>query len=252
MALVVTAESLVLLTLVVLVAGLLRSHAEILRILHDNGLGTAEHGDRSAAGPEAAPVAVQSVVPRPPSGPLRSGAGSRTFEVVGVTPSGEAIAVGVQGRPILLAFLSSGCGSCAGFWTRLSEGGGAELEPFRVVVVTMGPARESESALRALQSRETTVVMSSEAWDDYDVPGSPYFLALDHGEVRGEGTAARWDQLISLMGQAQADSGVEPTSASGRSTLGREERADADLAAAGIFPGDPRLHPHGGDGTGGR
>jgi hypothetical protein len=142
----------------------------------------------------------------------------------------------------MLAFLSSGCATCATFWGRLTAGADAELEPFRVVVVTMDPTRESDSALRQLRPAHLPVIMSAEAWGAYDVPGSPYFVAIEAGVVRGEGTASTWDQLLSLVNQA-ADDHTLPALTRRSTTRQREERADAELAAAGILPGDPRLYP---------
>jgi len=232
--LVVSAESLVLLILVVLVAGLLRSHADILRLLHDHGI---VPGDEQA--PPTAPVAVAA----PTLARVSSSSGSLGApDLAGLSPEGEAVAVGVGNRPTMLAFLSSGCGTCAAFWGRLADGADAELEPFRVVVVTMDPARESESALRQLRPAQLPVVMSAEAWEAYDVPGSPYFVAVEAGVVRGQGTASTWEQLISLVQQAAADATL-PALSGRNTTRRREERADAELAAAGIRPGDPRLYP---------
>jgi hypothetical protein len=234
--LVVSAESLVLLILVVLVAGLLRSHADILRLLHDHGIVPDE---------EPAPVPPGASVPVPAPAMTRPSSAAVSVpapDVAGLSPEGEMVAVGVGARPTMLAFLSSGCGTCAAFWARLADGAEEELEPFRVVVVTMDAARESESALRQLRPAHLPVVMSAEGWEAYDVPGSPYFVAVEGGVVRGQGTASTWDQLISLVRQAAADATL-PALTGRNTTRQREERADAELAAAGIRPGDPRLYP---------
>ena len=234
MVLVVSAESLVLLILVVLVAGLLRSHADLLRLLHDHGIVPADQDAPVAAGAPVPVAAPARPDPRRATGPAP--------DVAGLSPEGEMVAVGVGTRPTMLAFLSSGCGTCAGFWARLGEGADGELDPFRVVVVTMDPARESESALRQLRPAHVPVVMSAEAWEAYDVPGAPYFVAVEGGTVRGQGTASTWDQLLSLVHQAAADATL-PALTGRNTTRRREERADAELAAAGIRPGDPRLYP---------
>ena len=236
MVFVVSAESLVLLILVILVAGLLRSHADMLRLLHDHGIVPQDH-QAPVAPPASLPAPTRIASPYAHPSPSRTGAP----DVAGPSPEGEAVAVAVGTRPTLLAFLSSGCRTCATFWGRLSEGADAELEPFRVVVVTMDPTRESDSALRQLRPAHLPVVMSAEAWEAYDVPGSPYFVAVDGAAVKGQGTASTWDQLTSLLRQAEADAtGPGPTAT--RTTRGREQRADDELAAAGILPGDPRLY----------
>jgi hypothetical protein len=88
--------------------------------------------------------------------------------------------------------------------------------------------------LRAAEPRDVTVVMSSAAWTDYRVPGSPYFVLVDGpaGRVRGEGTGAHWDQVKNLLRQAADDA----------ADAGREVRIDRELLAHGIAPGDPSLY----------
>ena len=57
----------------------------------------------------------------------------------------------------------------------------------------MGPEGESASAITGLAPEHVLVVMSSEAWDAYGVPGSPYFVYIDGatGSIVGEGHRAR-------------------------------------------------------------
>ena len=207
-----------------LVIGLLKSHAEILRQLHELGAGRAEDNGH------AVPVGLA----------LGTSSGAAAHDVAGRTPAGEAAVVAVRdvGHDTLLAFLSSGCLTCAGFWEALGAGGDLGLPaPMRVVAVTKDPGEESESTIRGLSSGPT-VVMSTQAWFDYEVPGSPYFVHVSAttGRVAGEGTASTWDQVVSLVHRAAADAT--------RSRAGNgEERVDQELTAAGILPGDPSLYP---------
>jgi len=237
----VVIEAVVLAFLALLVAGLLRSHAEILRTFHDLGVGRD---------PDAG-AGVSTAVPAPTL--ARSASGTAT----GSTPGGDVVVVGVVGaeQPTLLAFLSSGCITCHHFWEtfatpRLDLPGGA-----RLVVVTMGDEAESPAAVAKLAPAGVTVVMSSEAWDEYNVPGSPYFAFVDgaSGRVLGEGTAPDWDQVVRLMSDAGDDDVFEAARAAGgvraqraeRRNLddrAREARADEILMAAGIHPGDPSLY----------
>lgn len=216
--------------LAVLVAGLLRSHAQILAQLH-------ELTPASPAGPGAAtPVASPATIP-----PRAVVDGGTVVDLVGTTPADETLSIAVRTPRVdtLLAFLSTGCTTCSALWTGLQEGEGPALpDRTRLVVVTLGPGDESPARLRRLQPDGVPVVMSSEAWQDYKVPGSPYFIWVDgtEGRVRGEGSARSWPEVVSLMGDAAADAA---DAAGGRS---REARVDAELAAAGLFPGDPRLH----------
>jgi hypothetical protein len=200
---IVSVETVLLVILVVLVAALLRSHAEILRRL----------------GPEGA------ALPRLPD----PAAGDRTDvgapEIAGVTPTGDAINLSLNGAPVLLAFLSSGCTSCAGFWERLGEH--PLPHGLKPMIVTRGPDREQRSKLRSMAPTSAPVVMSSGAWEAYAVPGTPYFVMVEGGEIRGEGVATTWDALTSLVGDA-----VE------------EQRGiDERLAAAGIGLDHPSLFP---------
>jgi hypothetical protein len=216
-------ESLAIVLLGVLVVGLLRSHAEIIRSLHD--LGTLDRRDGAQA-------------PRPrPSLRPSSGDGS---DLSGLSLSGSAVQVGVANgkEHTLLAFLSSGCMSCVALWQELGEGDPTdEMQDTRLVVVTKGPEAESRSRLEELAPGGITVIQTTEAWHDYGVPVSPYFILVDgmSGKTIGEGSATSWAQVRSLMGQALADA---------RSEAGVGEiRADAELRKAGIGPGHPSLYP---------
>jgi hypothetical protein len=239
MAVLITAEALAIALLAVLVAGLLRSHAEILRALRDAGIETGHAG--AATGPRVVP-------PR--------ATGAAAHDVVGSTPQGESVAIGVvgAGQDTVLAFLTTGCITCSGFWQSFAERGEHSLTAGRVVIVTRDVGEESESKVRALAPRHVPVVMSSRAWADYDVPGAPYFVHVEgaSGRITGEGTAAGWDQLVSLLDQAAADGALSATRVDdARTDVEREARADRDLLAAGYQPGDPRLHPEPGTPAGG-
>lgn len=183
-------ETALLVLLCVLVAGLLRSHAEILRALHSAGLGL--EGDQAGA----VPVRVGA---RPASsGPAH--------DVAGVTPDGDAVHIGVGGgQATLLAFLSSGCATCQPLWDGLVRGEPSLPDPARVVAVTRGPGAESPGRLRPLAPPGVPVVMSDAAWTDYGVPGSPYVVYVDGGRVTGEGAVQGWDQLRSLLARAASD-----------------------------------------------
>ena len=210
----ISAETVLLVILLVLVAGLLRSHAEILRRLE------------SGTGPLAAPAAPA----REPGAPAAS--------LSGPTPSGDAISLDLTapgGEPTLLAFLTSGCSTCAGFWETLSD---SRLPAgVRTVVVTHGTERERPAKLRELAPPGIPVVMSSEAWEDYAVPGAPYFVLVD-GTIRGEGAAASWTALGSLVGDAIADQRLGDGQA-------RADAVERTLAGAGIGPEHPSLYPSG-------
>jgi hypothetical protein len=91
--------------------------------------------------------------------------------------------------------------------------------------------------------------MSTEAWLDYEVPGSPFFVLVDgtSGSTVGQGVAPHIEQLLDLIRRAEHDRGQHHRSRHRPSTHrnGPEREADADevLQMAGIRPGDPSLYP---------
>jgi len=196
MSAVVVALSVAVLLLAVLVAGLLRSHAEILKALHELGAGLEL--DRS--GP--VPVTIDGV--RTP----RTGGAEVPDAVTGQSLDGESVGVSLtSGPPVLLAFLSSGCTTCQAFWTAFDDPQLRVPGDARLVVVTKSLAEESPSALASRAPRELTLLTSSAAWEAFSVPGSPYFVLVDGaGRIVGEGSAATWPAVATLMGQAQVDS----------------------------------------------
>ena len=199
---VVVGLALAVLLLGILVAGLLRSHAEILKALHELGAGLEL--DREAPGP--VPVTVDGVVPPRPIG------SSAPESVTGTTPAGEEVALSLRGgRPTLLAFLSSGCTTCKTFWSAFAQAAPTTPADARLVVVVRDAVDESPSALATLTPAAVPVVASSATWDALDVPGSPYFVLVDGtGRVAGEGSGASWPQVVDLLGQAHADAAHWP------------------------------------------
>jgi len=221
----VVAEAVVIALLAILVAGMLRSHAEILRKLHE-----LQAGEDSPAPFQTAPGVAE---PRP--------AGTAAYDISGATTGGGASAIRVKGvaRPTLLAFMSTTCPTCSSFWERL------ELREIldtmgqtRLVIVTKGPEDESAGHLEQLAPGGVPLVMSTRAFEDYGVPGTPYFVMVDgpSGTVVGEGSATDWEKLLDLMGFADSD--VSPAGGD----RDRAERVDEELADAGILPGDPQLY----------
>ncbi len=228
----------------VLVVGLLRSHAEVLRSLHQ--LGVSPEG-----GAPGSPVDGRTHA-EVPDGRI-SGApavGERVAtDLVGTTPTGDAVRVSVVGtrRTTLIAFLTTGCSSCASVWRGIAADPGLDTADDRLVVVTRGPELESPGAVAALAPPGTSVIQSTEAWDAYGITGAPYFVLVDgaRGVIQGEGSALAWSQVRELLGRASVDQ-AHTRRRSRREVLTgrrREEMADRRLAEAGIRPGDPSLYP---------
>ncbi len=223
MAVLVVVEAVAIALLGLLVCGLLRSHAEILRALHRLGVNVE---DPASSG--AAPVAVAS--PRSRASTVRAAA-----DIVGATPAGEAVQVGVREtrHDTLVAFLSSGCSTCAEFWRAFAQPPSALRLPdnTRLVIVTKDAAEESVRRVRELAPAGVPVVMSSQAWKDYGAPVTPFFMHVEGatGAIAGQGTGGTWPQVASMLAQARGDE--------------VEAGVDRQLLAAGIKPGDPSLYP---------
>jgi hypothetical protein len=251
--------------LAVLVVSLLRSHAEILRALHDLGIDldpatpqdqaraarvARATGTTSPAAPAATDPPFTTVDGVPAPAELL---GMGASDLAGTDSRGDAVAIGVVGAPqrTLLAFLTSGCTTCRGFWTAFGHGVDLPAPDIRLVIVTKGEDSESPATIAELAPAGVPLVMSSDAWEDYGVPVAPYFALVDGDEVVGEGAAGTWQQVTDLLGKALADAGhslERGRGAAGTTRRGfltgqqRAERIDSELAAAGIEPGDPRLY----------
>src|SRR4051812_2756226 len=102
-------ETLILVVMAVLLAGLLRSHAEVL---------VAVKGRRASTAPQPSGRTPLDVDPRLPEEP-----GQREViaapPVVGTRLDGTEVKIQLAGRDanVLLAFLSSGCTTCDAFWS---------------------------------------------------------------------------------------------------------------------------------------
>jgi hypothetical protein len=228
-------EGAALVLLSLLVVGLLRSHAEILRTLHEMGAGQPQdrQGDHR-------------------SDPQRKRAsdvvGGTSRDLSGETLDGEAVAIGVVGAPhdTLLAFLSASCYTCQPFWSALS--GPVDI-PNQARVIAVVQRADSATKLRSLAGPDLLVVISDAAWSDYQVPGSPHFVYVDgpSGRIVGEGTAPSWPQVRDLLGQAMDGRGPTGQHNGGRTEVepnARDNagRVDLELLKAGIGPGHHSLY----------
>jgi hypothetical protein len=250
---VVVAEGVAIALLTVLVLGLLRSHALILKALHELGAGLElERGSGSTGGSgTVGPVPVELEVGVVPNSRPNSLVAA---DVAGTSLTGEEVLIPVTGtgRRTLVAFLSSGCSVCQTFWDQMRSGpldvpGGA-----RLVVVAKGPQEESATRLRELAGPNLEVVQSSGAWTDYGVPGSPYFVYVEAGVITGEGSSTTWTQVRDLMGQSVDDTedarrragrpADVPSPPGPLTDYADLARADRELIGAGIHPGHASLY----------
>jgi len=226
----------------VYIIALLRSHADILRRL-------AALEERATAGGspalEVSAAAAGELTAATPGGVGSGGAGvTAAGPISGTTLRGDSVTLAFgPGSPVtLLAFLTSGCASCAPLWAGLHEGSEVDSLAERVAVVTHDAMRESPTRLDRLAPSGTEVIMSSAAWADYAVPGSPHFVLTDGaGGILGRGSALSWSQLQTMVADARAD--ARRAAGPARTTEQRVERSEGALASAGIGPGHPSLYP---------
>jgi len=234
------AETVILAVLCVLVAGLLRGYASVLRRLHQLDGGVAP-----AAAP---PFRTAAGIVEPAAGQRIEGRDewAEAHDIEGVSLRGEIVSVRTVGvaQDTVLAFLSANCEGCTGFWQELAEGATwGTPQGSRLLVVTRSAEQESPSVLSQLCPPTVDLVMSSQAWSDYEVPGSPYVVITDGrtGRVKGEGSGSSFSQLGGLIRQSLEDS-RHPAMRKPDADRRRERDIDRILLSAGIGPTDPRLY----------
>ncbi|SRR6266566_1662621 len=186
-----------------LLVGLLRAYAEVLRrmsVLENSTYAGSNDGSSQTEQQLEQPTPRLSVhLP-----PIRS-EGPPAVDIQGLTlqRGTTKIAVG-NGTNTLLAFLSSGCVACKPFWAGLRSRESPLSIDSRVAVITKDPSYESTAKLVELAPPNALVVMSSKAWEDYKIEAAPYFIHVDgqHGRVTSEGSAGSWEQVDSLLRDA--------------------------------------------------
>ena len=231
------ALALIVLFLGMLIIGLLRSHGEILRRLESIGAGGGDEHQHEST------ITLSATRPASRSMP----------DIAGVDPHGSpVVASATLGEdPTLLAFLSTSCSSCTMFWENLDS----STRYFgdhrhRVVIVTKGEDEESPTRTISLARGSADVIMSSSAWDEFGVPGAPYFVLIDptSGDILGEGSASTFDALEEFLTDASNDQQWDRRRArKHKSDAIREEKVDDELRESGLEPGDPRMYPSHGD-----
>ena len=236
-------ETVILAVLCVLVAGLLRGYASVLRRLHQLDGGA----EARPAGPP--PFRTVPTIPEPASGQQIEGRDewAESHDIDGISLRGEIASVRTVGveHDTIIAFLSSNCEGCAGFWHELGEPGSwTTPQGSRLLVVTKGPEDESPSVLAQLCPDGVDLVMSSQAWADFSVPGSPYVVVADGrtGRVKGEGSGSSFSQVGGLIRQSVEDSRHPAMARKPDADRRRERDIDRVLLSAGIGPQDRSLY----------
>lgn len=250
MTVLLTIQSAVLVLLCILVAGLLRSYATVLQRLHELDDG----GQRSTPPPfrTASGVIAPASDPAPRRNSTTAGDVDEwgpAYDLTGTGLGGEIISIRTVQTDFdtVLVFLSSGCAGCGGFWDDLAHRREAALVGSgRLLVVTKGPEAESPGLLAELCPPGVDLVMSTQGWTDYAVPGSPYVVVVDgpSGRIKGEGSGTSLTQVSGLVHQSLMDGSARGTGplAKPRSDADREVDVDRVLLSAGISPGHPSLY----------
>ena len=151
----------------------------------------------------------------------------------------------------LLAFLSSGCSTCHGFWDAWHDDAPVDVPgDARLVDRHQGPER-GECHRASIGSRPAPFLSSCRTRHGRPTTcrshRSSCSSTAPSATIVGEGAASNWDQVRSLLQNALADAGL--VDRHGRTKRGgvskpradvlREARVDRELLTAGIVPGDP-------------
>lgn len=169
------------------------------------GVGAGKGPATQVEGPLSDPEFVSGLRPIP-AGTEDTPAPWTASDILGVSPSGEAIEIRLsdqEGR-LLLAFLNTDCDGCEEFWTGLQDPEAAGIPAgTSVVVITKGPGSLAPADVRASAAGiRVPVVMSDQVWVDYRVLGYPFFVLVDRGsKVVGETVGLGWADVLSITGR---------------------------------------------------
>jgi hypothetical protein len=128
------------------------------------------------------------------------------YDLAGVDQFGRPIEVAVLTHPgrTLLAFLAVDCFGCEPFWQGIGDPTTLPASSdLARVVVTKGPDAVSSEAVDAAAADVSgvPVVMSDNAWLDYQVLSYPSFVLVDNpsGRVVGETVGIGWDDVRVML-----------------------------------------------------
>ncbi len=128
-------------------------------------------------------------------------------DIRGTDLDNKPIVVRIRGMApdSLLLFLSSDCLACSGIWHDLRTRLHTIPNPAaRTVIVTRGADSENLARLQALAPPGITLVMSTAAWHDYQIPAVPYFIHLAgySSAVINEGVPTKAADVVGATNQA--------------------------------------------------
>ena len=141
-----------------------------------------------------------------PSRKVEPSEGRTAHDVTGTSPAGLPVEFRIHhlDRPALLAFLSTHCDGCDEYWSGFGHtDGGPWLHSVSPAIVTRGPESIDPSAVQeaAAGVLEVPVIMSDQAWIDYQVLGYPFFVLIDPESrtVLGETVGFGWADVIAMI-----------------------------------------------------
>ncbi len=186
MAILVTVLTLLVIILTVLVCGVLRTHAEIIRAVQQYG------------------AALETDSPEQHLLAPTAGAVFDALGIAGETQWGERVDYplwAAEQEDTLLAFLTTTCLACQTFWDAFRDPDVSLPAHTRLIIVTKDRRHESRSRLRKIAPAHHDVVMSGDAWSSYQVPVAPYFVFISGADAKvvGQGSAEQWHQLEGMV-----------------------------------------------------
>ena len=142
-----------------------------------------------------------------PTGVLDSARRLPSLRMSGTSPGGRSVEVTLDaaGRT-LVAFLAAHCDGCEAFWRGLGAHDGELLPPGLacVVVTRSAQAVEASQIGRLAADIRCPVVMSDEAWTQFQVMSYPVFVLVDgpSHSVVAETVAFSWDDVTKMVASA--------------------------------------------------
>ena len=127
-------------------------------------------------------------------------------DVIGTSPAGLPVEFRIDqlDRPALLAFLHTHCDGCDEYWSGFGHtDGGPWPHSVLPAIVTRGPESVDLPDVQRVAAGvlEVSVIMSDQAWIDYQVLGYPFFVLIDPEShtVIGETVGFGWAEVISMI-----------------------------------------------------
>jgi hypothetical protein len=132
-----------------------------------------------------------------PTGALPTPRPAPTDRISGHAPRGQPVEVLLRrsGR-ILLCFLATRCDGCESFWQGLGDGASEQLPADVSCVILTKSAPEAD-----VVEVQRLVVMTSEAWHQFQVLSYPFFVLVEGAscDVVGETVGFGWADVLTML-----------------------------------------------------